>query len=514
VFKINPYIMVKQLNDLVPFISQRVPNAKKLLTLHLGNDEKLMQLYDAFVINVFENEDAVLSFLGNRWSSTIFKNYAKVLHKNLLDLIVFLEPTSSEYNDEIERALIKIMQVKILANNNKHASTYELSKELLDMGFSSERPFWVYDASNFLINVLLITGSDKIKDIEYYNSLSIKFKKFILLDEKSVFYLMKVYGHLRKNRGYSKGLIDLIDKSENELGVHDDKIPNYNFNFSYYNLKSLKYYLSGMYKESYQEICNHVNYLKLRSFKVKYQLLAVYTYLILTCRMLKSHEEADQVFEQAKIGAPPGSFNWFALYQSAFLSYLSSNNYTKALSIYIEILHSRFYLYKLSADDKEIWHILGAYLFIAFKLTGQPHPEGLPTYRSSKFLSDVSKYSHDKNGLNASAMIAHLILLHIEDLEGTSKRGGVVDRLEALDKYRQRHLPETIAPRSSLFIEILGKTAEFNFNANLLLDTSIANDIDALRKMSSNDVAQPFELEVIPYDNLLDLLFSVKKSKG
>jgi tetratricopeptide (TPR) repeat protein len=504
--------MVKQLNDLVPLIAQRIPCAKKLLATHSQDDLKALVLFELFSSNVIENDESALSILGTEWRNINFRNSARYLHSTLLDLLIFLDFTYSDYNQEFEVGTIKNMQMKLLFYNGKYESACDMAKELIEMGEKFERPSWIQESVYVLINLSSMGHFEKIKQNRSVNTSLNQYKEYIFLENKSIFHSMKILGYLRKNKGYTENAIKMLRNAELDLSNNYDFVPSIIYNVNYYHLKSVHYHLLGDHEEAYMVLIRLIDYLKSRKFQTTYSLSGIQVFLIFICRVLKRFDEARIIADQVVAIAPVGSLNWFSMYQAIFLTDMADKQYKVALSNFIMIISSKFYSYKLSADDKEIWHILGAYLFIAYKLTGQPHPEGLPTYRSSKFLSDVSKYSHDKNGLNASAMIAHLILLHIEDLEGTSKRGGVVDRLEALDKYRQRHLPETIAPRSSLFIEILCKTAEYNFNPKLLTDNAIEREISRLRKMSNNDVAQPFELEIIPYDNLLDLLFNAKKS--
>jgi tetratricopeptide (TPR) repeat protein len=285
----------------------------------------------------------------------------------------------------------------------------------------------------------------------------------------------------------------------------------FTFNINLSRILFNRHFLLGNYLDAYHQVKDSISFLKSRNYQVTYPLVAEQAYLILVCKVLGKFDEAEVVYKDSLSIAPQGTLNWFAVHQSGFFNRMAVAQYDLALESYSKATKNKFYNYKTGPDEKEIWHILGAYLYIAYKLTGQEVPKDLKTYRSSKYLSDISKFSHDKNGLNAAAMIAHLILLHIEDVEDRSKRRGVIDRLDALDKYKERHLPKDIAPRSRLFVEILCEAAKYNFDAKTLTNQGIEKEIEALKAMSNNDVAQPFELEIIPYETLLDLLLGAKK---
>jgi hypothetical protein len=216
--------MVKQLNDLVPFIHQRVPDAKTLLAARSESNSKILVLFETFVHQTFDTDEAAAAYLGEGWSVSTYKSHAKRLHQYLLEMLMFLESASSEFLSEVEKGAIKTMQLRLLYNNGRYASAFEVAKELLNMGLTFERPLWVAEASRHLI-ILFGSGEyEKVKDIEYFFELLKVHSNYVLLEQKAEYHWMKVSSYYRKNKGYSEDLIKLSDAALQELAPHEPNI--------------------------------------------------------------------------------------------------------------------------------------------------------------------------------------------------------------------------------------------------------------------------------------------------
>jgi tetratricopeptide (TPR) repeat protein len=502
--------MVKQLNELVPFVHQRVPDARKLLSEYSDNNTKIMFLYDTFIHRTFDTDEAAAAYLGQGWSIGTFKSHSKRLHQYLLQLLIFVEPIVSEYDYEVEQGIIKSMKLKILFNNSRYASAFEVALELLEMGFKYECPIWVADASRFLISLFISGFYDKVKDIEVYFGYFTDYNEYAAIEQRSEYLCTKITSQYNRSKGYNKELLNLITEAEQELSQELRPIPSFLYNYNKYRITSTKLQMLGQHEAAYEHLQSCVQYLKTRKYKVSSQLATELINLVSVCKALGKHEEGESLFREALKLLEVGSVNWFGLKQACFLNRMAAGQYDSALQLYNKVTTHKAFTQKLGAEEQEIWHVLGAYLYIAYRLSGQELPKELKLYRSSKYLGEIAKFNAEKDGQNATAIIAHLILLHIEEVEERSKRRGVLERIEALDKYKLRFLPDGVATRSRLFIEIIGKAARDNFNTAALLKQKIDTEVTQLRTLSNHDAAQPFELEVIPYGTLLGWLLQAK----
>ena len=125
------------------------------------------------------------------------------------------------------------------------------------------------------------------------------------------------------------------------------------------------------------------------------------------------------------------------------------------------------------------------------------------SFRLYKFLNEVPIYSKDKHGINTSILIVQL-LFFIKRREFDK----VVDKLDSLKQYLYKYLrrPENI--RANLFTRILLKLPKVNYNPIRLARHS-EKHINELNKTKYVVTEQLSENEIIPYENLLKILFDL-----
>jgi tetratricopeptide (TPR) repeat protein len=143
----------------------------------------------------------------------------------------------------------------------------------------------------------------------------------------------------------------------------------------------------------------------------------------------------------------PGSFNWHATMEQLFLLYMSTLDFENAEKILQQVTSSGN---GKTLDDlaRQRWQLHMLYLqYAQSKLKLSYKLENRRTFKD--FLRLVPAYSSDKVGYNMSALILHILYL-IE----TGDRNAINNRLEALEKYRTRHLKDK-GRQADLFIQLL-----------------------------------------------------------
>ena len=88
--------------------------------------------------------------------------------------------------------------------------------------------------------------------------------------------------------------------------------------------------------------------------------------------------------------------------------------------------------------------------------------------------------------------------------------GQCIDREESLAKYRTRYLKPDNAARSHYFFKMLELIPKCDFNASIV-KTNAAPLLEHLMKSSQKTANQNFEVEVIPYETLWEIVLSILK---
>jgi hypothetical protein len=79
--------------------------------------------------------------------------------------------------------------------------------------------------------------------------------------------------------------------------------------------------------------------------------------------------------------------------------------------------------------------------------------------------------------------------------------------LEALDKYRQRYLNTEANKRSAYFMKALVALSKKSFEP-AASERKIQYEINELKKIPPEDAARFFVVEIVPYEDLWEMLIS------
>ena len=199
-------------------------------------------------------------------------------------------------------------------------------------------------------------------------------------------------------------------------------------------------------------------------------------------------------------------FNWLKIMELYNLLYLRSAQYDKALEVIQEVYAEEETLKKQKAHTREIWYINRA--FVEFLLraglikdNGRPRPG----FRLSTFMNDVPHFSKDKQGLNLNILILQFLHQLIDD----RKHDRLIGKTESLRQYAYQYLDEL--PRPQAFIKMLCIIPEANFDPQLIQKRA-QKWLDELRQHPLELADQPFEIELIPFETLWEIVLDILRT--
>jgi hypothetical protein len=185
--------------------------------------------------------------------------------------------------------------------------------------------------------------------------------------------------------------------------------------------------------------------------------------------------------------------------------FLNTAQYEEACATYLTVVNHKRYK-QLNSTAQEEWKIYRAYLEF-LNLSGVMSANlraEKSTFRTQKFINEVTIFDKDKSGMNVAILMVQLLLLIAKQ-----KFNKVIDRMEAVEKYVARHLKTDYHYRSRCFIQIIRLFFAAGFNTRMI-------DWEAVQKLQQKiadrpvELAQPnYDVEVIPYDNLIPIVIQL-----
>lgn len=234
----------------------------------------------------------------------------------------------------------------------------------------------------------------------------------------------------------------------------------------------------------------------------------LFNYHLIVCQIqLKQFDEGQTTIRGQQSAFEPGSWNWYKFQELLFLLSMHTGRYDVAYQLQsVAIRHKSFD--KMPEMLQESWRIYEAYTQFLIK-AGHVLPEaGTKAYKSAKFLNEVPRFSKDKRGANVPILFAR-ILHDIAD----GKFDRLADSTEALAKYTSRYLRDDNQLRSNCFINMLIQVPEGNMHREAV-SRKAEKFVERLKETPVQIADQPFELEIIPYETLWEMVLGLLGKKG
>lgn len=231
--------------------------------------------------------------------------------------------------------------------------------------------------------------------------------------------------------------------------------------------------------------------------------LQVFYYQLAVCYIqLREFEKGQELLERRQDVFQPGSFNWFKFKELFFLQAMHTGRYAEGVELCAEMIRHP----KLSAQPAhvaEMWRIYDGFCHLLIqmgKVDGAEGKEKASKFRRQKFLNDIPLFSRDKRGMNIPILILQIMFLLVE-----RNYSALTDRVEAIQKYCGRYLKRDDTYRSNVFIKMLMQIPQASFHKEAVLRKT--DKLLAILKAAPIEIAnQSHEIEIIPYENLWDML--------
>ncbi len=490
--------MIKELNDLIHFVKTSVWRDEALLEFFTKNNDDLAVLYRAIWGNSCQSDTAAARSIGI--GLTNYKKQARALRNQLRQLAMFFNPEKAKVDiavkNQVEGAL-EVALLQLLQTRSYQHAPLKIAKRLYRRGQEYEIPAFVAEALRVMKTCVGNTEGSQTQ-FETYAREYWLYRSFVEAEERAADCFQWIQlPHLRKNS--AQHLLEL----RNLLACLEPfhlKIPSRQFHIHYYLVWGYYLFESEDYTGAIENYEAAIGYFRSKTQPSAAALAMFFYSKIPAYILLERYAEGEAAALASLDYAPNGSARFFRAYEMYFSLAMHAGRYEQALDIFQTVtLHKRFG--NQPAVQAEFWQLLGAYLFISYRLNDWPLPaKKLPVFRSARLANETARCAQDKTGLNVAVQIALTLLQLIEGREDV-----LLDHIQALDRYRSRHLQNSDAERSNLFIRILALLPKVCFKSQAFLHA--ANPLlERMSKLPRRLTNKHSEFEIMPYSTLVQLL--------
>lgn len=479
---------------------------------HPGKKQtKINKLYEAIRDGKIKSNEDAADFLGVDVKSTTYRNVKNNLKRRLLNTIFFIDVKQAVYNDQ-QAAYFNCWRewaaVKILVAKGAHLSAMELCQKIITISIQYEFVDLILDVAK-QIRLYHGTIDGDRKKFDYYNGLYQYYEQALIAENKVEEYFCDLTVDSIRQKASHQDIYNKALLLFPELDEYLEKYPFFRLQFLGRMIKIAAFMAANDYRKTL-DICEEgLNFFEQKDFEVKIP-LSVFLHQKLVCHIQLKQFEAGKAAAKKSLGMiPEGTFNWFKNHELHFLLAMHTREYKDAyVNWNIATTHKKFKY--LDDNSQEKWTLYGFflhYLTLLDKLKTPEEETKFNNFRLGKFLNLVPTYSQDKRGLNIPILIAQILFLVLK-----KEYDLLIDRMETIEKYCSRYLKQDDAFRSNCFIRMLLQLPEAGFHQAAVVRKA-QKYLDKLRTVPLEIAAQPFEIEIIPYEDLWQFVLDSLENK-
>ncbi len=500
---------MKDLIDLTQIVTKTKLRSVELIGNSGNGSSRLQEFYDLLSEGRFcDDDEAARFFYESDKQSPSYQKLRKTLKDRLVNSLFIIDLKQASYNDR-QKAYYECYKdwaaAKILFGKNARVAAVSLSRKILKIAKKYEFTELAIDICHTL-RLFHGTIEGDFKKYQQYNKDFKAYEKLWLEENRAEeFYIDLSIGFINSKATKT----EFQDKAREYYQQVENALSQYH---SYQlhlcgRLIEISIHTSVNDYRNTLEVCDRaIAFFDKKKFVARIP-LQIFHYQKFICHVqLREFEKAKQSAETCLKYLEPGSFNWFKLHELYFLLYMHSGEYQKAEDI-LELAMANENFDGLPENIQETWKISEAYLYF-LEYTGQleakqgKEKEGR-NFRLAKFINEMEVFSKDKQGMNISILIIELLLGMAEE-----KYDRLIDRVEAVDKYRTRYLQEEQVQRSNYFLKMLLQVPRCAFRREEV-GPKVEEELQALRAVPLEMANQTFEIEVVPYEKLWEIVLEI-----
>ncbi len=495
---------MQELRELVGIVNRHKIKSLELLGPTLPSSSKIMKLYRGISSGVFDSDEEAMGLLyGN--PATAKNSYWKLKHdlkKRLLNTLFFIDQKQARqtaYERIFYNCHREFTAARFLLRRGARQVAVELLHKVLKKARQIELTPIELEALQLLRHHYGVILGERRKFEEY---------------NKKVLYCTELYDAENKADGFQEELLSYYVKDKSTKHQYFEMAQRYEAELrrlmGRVNSKKLQHRVRFIsvamnmivndYEATVKSCLEAVRYFR-RFSNLPDSYIRPYIYqLVVSYIQLQQYQKGEEAIQRLLDMLEPGQSNWFQGMELHCILALHSKDYQKAHLLWLKSIGAPNFRH-LYPSAREPWYIIEAFIHYIYKTGRIPNPgPGLERFRLAKFINEVPLFAKDKRGYNIPILIIQILFLLRQ-----GEQDAVNERLDALSRYALRHFRKGEHYRTHFFIKMLNQLPKAFFRRKEL-ERRTATHLRQLQNLPLVMAREAHEIEIIPYENLWDLL--------
>ena len=494
---------MEKLKELVNIVTRNKVKAIEVIGFSNDNNTKLNQLYEGIQSGQYNNdEDAFEALYGEDCDKNPYYKLKHNLKERLYNTLFFIDIKSSKYSD-IKRANLYVQKMISLFNllraKDAKLNAIAIGEKVIHTAIEYEFALEVIHLARRLRSLYALVIGDRKKYL-YYHDLIIKYQRIAeaeAMAEGNYYDIISLY---IKNKSTKEESVNIASTYLEDLNQVELEFETAHF-FYCKTMIAISLYMGQNDYHKTLAICDE-SLARLEKFPVKKTsaFLSISFQKIACCIQLKLYKEGRKVILEYIEKIPEGTFNWFKMHELYLTLCLHTKSYQEAYEVYEKATkHPKFSRFPKYA--REVWKIFQSwihFLNVAGKISKEK--EKRAKFRVSKYVNEVPVFSKDKRGLNIPILISQIVLLLQQ-----KRYDALIDRVEAIEKYKDRYLDKENNFRSNIFVRLLLEIPKRDFSFTQI-SRKTEKLVARLNEAPLEIANQSHDLEILPYEDTWEII--------
>ncbi len=472
----------------------------------VDRNSKLGQFYEGIVSgDIMTDDDAFERLYPGENSRNSYYKLKNQFKNRLLNTVFFIDAKQEKWgrygaivveNNRLLRAATLLAYIgarkaaiqilgKVLVTSRK----YELSSDFLR-------------AAQTIVTGASIDGD--YKTVKQLGDEAIAVARRHQKEVMATMYFKRIGAKYALSHGVKPEVAEEIDAYLKEIDALPGELSSAGFITTYAMLKMSRAMSTHDFTEAADVATQVLSTLKEYPFTIKKGMYLISVNLFACYLALKDFQNGENISVELLTYTQAGRTDWFKVQELRFLLATATKNYEVAERIYRTATEHPNFRKAVRPYVREAWNLNSAYLHI-LRLVGrlaEPREENLK-FRLQRYLNSVPTFSKDKRGNNVPILISQFILLL-----ATGQDDRLIDREEALSKYKDRYLDKSNNYRANVFVRMILQVTKADFDPVKLQPTT-DKYLPLFEEVPYNAMDQHYDQEIIPFEDLWEITLEV-----
>ncbi|MBL7795823.1 MAG: hypothetical protein JNJ90_04895 [Saprospiraceae bacterium] len=493
---------MRDLTELVHSLHWGKLTSNALWDIVLQPGTKMAQLFDILHQHKGTTEEEAATLLyGSPTAIAKLRSLKNKLKERLLEVVFLLDFQEPGYTDR-QRAHYECNKrwataMTLLSKKIKTTGVEQLELMLRHTQHFEFTELSMNAAHHLRLHYGTIAG-DPAKYEQYRNMYRQYLAIWTMENEAEEMYTDLISGFASGSRAPQKDISRQAEQYYKRIAPHMAECESFRLHLSGRLLQLMIYSGRNDYR-TMADLCEQaLDFFRQKPYESRLPLQVFYYQLVVCCVQLRDFGRGQAIIRQNADIYEPGTFNWFKVQELYFLLALHTQHYDDAFDT-CEATSRHAGLAQQPDQIREMWKIYEAYTNLLARIR-RADRQPSPKFKMARFLNEIPVFSKDRRGMNIPVLVAQILYDIVEKRYDAS-----LDRVEAVQKYTTRYLKKDEHFRSNCFLKMLVQIPEAAFHREGAARKA-EPWLKQLRQMPLELANQPHEIEIIPYEDLWEMM--------